>query len=406
MQRTSKRDFLHNVGFGAISLPMLGNWSLVPLARFGTLPPVAAAPRHYDSVEEQANAMLKGYNVPGMAIGLIRDGRLVYARGFGVQSVDTRRPMTEYSIMEVASLSKTFTGAAILQLQEAGRLTLDDAYVKHVPYFKMVDPRYKDITLRHLLAHTAGFPEVPASEFLSEWEDPWLDEGAAERLVRSLDGGLMLRQDPGGSEYIYSGIGYQMLAVLIHDLTGELFEDYQRKHILDPLHMFKSTFLMSEVKPWDLAAAHIRDAAGTPIVWDHYPYTRQHAPDCCFFTNIVDMSHWVIANINHGSFFNRIMQPETQAQLWVPLYDNPWGWPGVGYNSGFWIMNYAESGIGPVRMILTVGGAAGIETHATIFPEQGLAAIVFVNLKATPHDPAYSWGICDDLAIQMLRGEL
>jgi hypothetical protein len=69
-------------------------------------------------------------------------------------------------------------------------------------------------------------------------------------------------------------------------------------------------------------------------------------------------------------------------------------------------MNYAESGIDPVRMIHGAGGGPGISTHVTMFPDQGIAAIVFVNLKAKPDDPSYSWGICDHLAIQMLRGEL
>lgn len=406
MQRASPRYFLNSVCYGAISLPMMGNWSLVPLARFGTLPPTVKPPARFGSVNDQAKAHLDGYCVPGIAIGLIRANKLVYAKGFGVQSAATRKPMTEYSIMEVASISKTFTGAAIMQLQESGSLGLDDPFVQHVPYFKMQDPRYKDITIRHLLSHTSGLPDVPPAEFLSMWEEPWYDDDSAERLVRSLDDGLMLRQNPGGSEFIYSGVGYGILADLIRNVTGELFEEYQRKHILEPLQMPKSTFLKSDVNPRELVAAHVRDATGVPIVWNRYPYTRQSAPACCLFSNIVDMSHWIMANINGGIYFNRIMQPETQAQLWESLYENPWGWPGIGYNSGFWLTHYAESGIGPVRMILLVGGAPGIDTHVTIFPDQGVAAMVFVNVKATPNDPAYSWGICDDLAIRMLRGEL
>lgn len=114
-----------------------------------------------------------GYNLPGIAIGLIRANKLVYARGFGVQSVVTRRPMTEYSIMAVASMSKMFAGAAIMQLQETGRLSLDDAFLKHVPYFKMADPRYKEITLRHLLSHTSGLTEVTPADFHRQIYNPW-----------------------------------------------------------------------------------------------------------------------------------------------------------------------------------------------------------------------------------------
>ena len=218
----------------------------------------------------------------------------------------------------------------------------------------------------------------------------------------------MLSQDPGGDNAIfrYSDIGYDILAALIHEVTGELFEDYQWHHVLDPLHMFKSTFLMGEVKPRDLAAPHLRDTSGVPVVWDRYPYARQLGPSSCLFTNIVDMSNWIMANINGGLSYNRIMQPETQAQLWKPLYHDPWEWTGTGYNSGFFSMTYAESGIEPVRMVISGGGMPGVCTHATIFRDQGIAAIAFVNLRATPKDPAYSWGICDNLAIRLLRGEL
>jgi CubicO group peptidase (beta-lactamase class C family) len=408
MQRHSRQEFLRYVGYGALSLQMEGKASLVPLTGGRPLPAVAPPGRNrrFSRVDEQVEMVLSGYNIPGMAVGLIRAKRLIYARGYGVQSVITRKPMTEYSVIGIASMAKMLTGAAILQLQEAGRLRLDDTFLQHVPYFRMADPRYKDITIRHILSHTSGLPEMTRDEFFRAWFDPWYDDGAAERLVRSLDGGLMLRQDPGGQQFIYSDVAYGILAALVHQVTGELFEDYQRKHILEPLQMQKTTYIKSEVKPSDLAAAHVRDADGTPIVWDHYPYARQYAPSGCLFSNIVDMSHWIMANINGGVYYNRIMRPETQAQLWVSLYNEAWGWPGVGYNSGYWVMNYAENGIGPVRMILANGCQPGIHTHATIFPDHGIAAIVLVNLQAKPGDTAFSWSICDRLAIQMLRGEL
>jgi CubicO group peptidase (beta-lactamase class C family) len=293
-----------------------------------------------------------------------------------------------------------------MQLQEAGRLKLDDAYVLHVPYFKMTDPRYRKITIRHLLSHTSGLPETTPADFYGKRFGFWNDDDAARKLVCSFDGGLILQQDPGGSEFLYSDVGYSILGSLIFEVTGESFEDYQRRHILDPLHMFNSTFNFDEVKPWAWTERHLRDATGNPIVWDFIPRARSLAPCGLFFSNIVDMSHWIMANINGGFYCSRIMQPETHAKLWESLYDGAWDWPGVGYNSGFWIMNYTEDGIGPVRMVLGNGAGPGLSTHATIFPDQGLAAIVFVNLLSKPGDPAYSWGICDHLAIQMLRGEL
>jgi CubicO group peptidase (beta-lactamase class C family) len=396
MQHVNGHDFLQNTGYGVLSLNIKGITSLVPLL---------LKLKSFNNIEEQAGALLTGYNLPGIAIGLICANKLVYAKGFGVQSAATLSPMTEYSNIQVASLSKMFTGAAIMQLQEAGRLNLDDTFLWHVPYFKMADPRYKLIAIRHLLSHTSGLPETKPASFYGGFE-VWNGDDAAEQLVRSLDDGTMLRQDPGGAEYLYSDMGYCFLAALIQEVSGESFEDYQRHHILDPLLMFNSTFLRSEVKPWNLAVPHVRDTSGNPAVLGREPYARSLAACGFLYSNIVDMSHWIIAMINSGFYHKRILRPETQALLWESLYDNAWGWPGVGYNSGFWIMHYCESGIGPVRMILGAGSGPGICTHVTIYPDQGIGSIVFVNLKARPDDISYSWGICDHLAIQMLRGEL
>ena len=118
------------------------------------------------------------------------------------------------------------------------------------------------------------------------------------------------------------------------------------------------------------------------------------------------MSHWLIAVMNGGVYYNRILQPESMLLLTQPLYHEPWGWSATGYASGFFSTTYAESGIEPLRMLFTGGGMPGVHTHATLFPDQGIAAIVFANLHAEPGEPNCTWGFCDKLAIQMLRGEL
>ena len=173
--------------------------------------------------------------IPGVAVGIIQDNALVYENGFGVRNLDTSEPMTSRSVMSMASVSKAFTAAAIMQLIEAGKVSVKDTFVKHVPYFEMEDPRYKDITIRHLLAHNSGMPELTDDLFFAEWDDPWTDDGAAERYVRSFATGVMLNQDPGGDQFLYSDFGYDILADLIHKVSGELFEEYCRSHFFEPL---------------------------------------------------------------------------------------------------------------------------------------------------------------------------
>jgi CubicO group peptidase (beta-lactamase class C family) len=408
MQPVSNVEFLHNVGYGAIILPLEGRLALAPLVDPSKLPPVANATAGFGSVDAQAQALLNWYNLPGIVIGLIRDNKLVYARGFGLQSIQPGRPMTENSVMAIASLSKMFTGTAVMQLVESGCLTLDDQIARFIPYFHMADPRYREITVRHLLSHTSGLPEWTEESFRKHLDHPWEEEDALERLVRSLDGGTMLSQDPGAKDasFGYGFMGYCLLGALIQEITDEPFEHYQRHHILDPLHMFRSTFLMSEVRKHNLAAAHIHDIPGKLVAYKNYPCARQLAPAAYLFTSVVELSHFIMATIDQGFYHRRILEAETQALMWTPLYTAPYGWVGTGYNSGVFITSYVESGREPIRMILSMGAIPGVNSHITIFPEQRIAAIVLINLNTTAENPCYSWGICDKLAIQLLHGEL
>ena len=192
----------------------------------------ASAANPFAAFDAEVQKAMAANEISGIAVGIIQDNALVYENGFGVRNLDTGEPMTSRSVMSMASVSKALTATAIMQLIEAGKLNVDDTFVTHVPYFEMEDPRYKDITVRHLLAHNSGMPELTDDLFFAQWDDPWTDDGAAERYVRSFATGVMLNQDPGGDQFLYSDFGYDILADLIHKVSGELFEDYCRSHLL------------------------------------------------------------------------------------------------------------------------------------------------------------------------------
>ena len=120
----------------------------------------------------------------------------------------------------MASISKTFTGTAIMQRVEAGKVDIERPYVEYVPYLGMEDPRYKQITVRHLLAHNSGMPMLTDADFFTESLDPLYDDGAAERFVRSFKTGVTLNQDSGGFRFMVSDYGYDILADLIHHALG------------------------------------------------------------------------------------------------------------------------------------------------------------------------------------------
>ena len=105
------------------------------------------------------------WGVPGLGVGIVENGEIVYARGFGVQSLETQAPVTPDSIFCLASIAKCFVASGIMQLVEQGRLELDAPLIQYLPYFRLDDERYKQITLRQVLSHTSGMPDMDENEY-------------------------------------------------------------------------------------------------------------------------------------------------------------------------------------------------------------------------------------------------
>jgi CubicO group peptidase (beta-lactamase class C family) len=130
--------------------------------------------------------------VPGLAVGVVTHGELAYAAGFGVDSLDARRPVTPRTLFHMASVTKPFVATAVMQLVEEGRVKLDAPVVEYLPYFRLRDGRAGEISVRHMLSHTGAMPDVDDYG----WDRPEYDDGALERYVRSL-GDQALLGEPG-----------------------------------------------------------------------------------------------------------------------------------------------------------------------------------------------------------------
>jgi CubicO group peptidase (beta-lactamase class C family) len=171
-------------------------------------------------------------HVPGLVYGIVQDGRLVHVRGFGVQDVDGRRPVTADSLFRIASMSKAFTALAILKLRDEGKLALDAPAETYVPELKTWHYPTTDsprITVRNLLTHSAGFVE----------DNPWGDRQqvlSEEAFTDLLRAGPPFARAPGLAME-YSNYGYAILGRIISNVSGERYEDYIRTHLMMPLGM-------------------------------------------------------------------------------------------------------------------------------------------------------------------------
>ena len=313
--------------------------------------------------------VLESRELPGLAVGIVSDNEIVYARGFGVRSIKTREPISMTTIFHMASVSKPFVATGIVQLIEQGRVQLDAPITAALPYFKLDDDRYRDITIQQMLSHVSGMPDVEDYE----WDTPQYDEGALERYVRSVSSKKLLFE-PGG-KFAYSNMAFECLGDVIAKVSGIPFDDYVKKHILDPAGMAESSFLKSEHLPGNWAAPHVRLLAD--LAWEGYPYNRMHGPSSTLHSSAVEMCNWAITNLNRGNFQgNKILSPSSYELLW-----KPWAEISEGEQVGLsWFLGEYRG----EKIIEHGGGDIGFRTHFVMLPDKRAAAVVLCNLGPAP----------------------
>jgi CubicO group peptidase (beta-lactamase class C family) len=194
-----------------------------------------------------------------------------------------------------------------MQLVERGKISLNDPLIKYLPYFKLDGQRYRDITIKQMLTHTSGIPDVRDYE----WDRPQFDAGAAERYVRSLVNEKMIAAP--GEKFQYSNMAFDILADVIAKVSGMTFEDYVKENILNPLEMKESDFLGERIRPELRTSAHVFNLQ--PQVSEVYPYNRRHAPSSCLNASVLEMCNWAIANMNKGVFKGRGILEESSYDL-------------------------------------------------------------------------------------------
>jgi CubicO group peptidase (beta-lactamase class C family) len=184
---------------------------------------------------------------PGYAFGIMLDGQLVYSGSGGYADIDKKIPATTKSMFRIASMSKSFTAMAILKLRDEGKLKLDDPVYLYIPEMKAqkLTTDAPEITIRHLLTHSAGFPE----------DNPWGDRQLADTdadLIELIKKGISFSNDPG-LVYEYSNLGFAMLGHIIKKVTGIPYSEYIAKNIWKPTGMAHAEWEYTKVPAHELA---------------------------------------------------------------------------------------------------------------------------------------------------------
>src|SRR5205807_6576766 len=186
-----------------------------------------------DAVGDYLRSEMARQHIPGLALMVARDGKIVRAEGFGLANVELQVPVKPETVFQSGSMGKQFTATAVMMLVEEGNVGLDDPLFK---YFPDGPASWKDVTVRELLSHTVGFGDYPEKfDFRKDWT-----EAELLKLVESLP----LAYSPG-TKWEYSNLGYLTLGLMIHKVTGKFYGDFLQERIFRRLGM-QTTRIISE----------------------------------------------------------------------------------------------------------------------------------------------------------------
>jgi len=334
---------------------------------------------HASDLDVVLRQIMARWDVPGLAVGIVQGGDIVYARGLGVRSLATRAPVTLDSMFCVQSVSKCFVAVAVMQMAESGALDLDAPLVRYLPYFRMADERYRRITIRQALSHTSGMPDIDEIDYVTWMAHPEYDDGAAERFVRGLSD-LKLLANPG-ERFAYSNIAYDVLGDLLAKVSGNSFEGLMRERVLIPAGMPHSTFVLADVPADLLAWPHLRSPEMR--VNPTYPYHRADAPASFLHTTVEDLCDWAIANLNRGSYLGqRLLSPAAYDLMWTAVAQRGSQRPSLYEEMGLgWTLGH----YGELKTVSHGGGGFGGTAFLLLLPEIAGAVVVLCNQESGAH---------------------
>jgi CubicO group peptidase (beta-lactamase class C family) len=343
-----------------------------------TLSSAAAAQQPADTTRVAVNRVFAAWtstDSPGCALGVARDGKVVYENGYGMANLELETPITPASIFHVASVSKQFTAMAITLLARDGKLSLDDDIRRYLPEI----PNYgRRITIRHLLNHTSGLRD--------QWDLLYMARGRFEenRITESDVLEIVARQkalnfEPG-TEYLYSNTGYTLAGTIVKRVSGKSLREFADERIFKPLGMASTHFhddYTMVVK--GRAAAYARGDDGKWHVslpnYDTYGATS-------LFTTVGDLLKWE-ANFAKPVVGDERLLHDMIASATLANGDT------TGYGMGIITEVYRGT-----RLIGHSGGDAGYRTYVGRFPDHGIAITVLCN--AAPANPiALTRGVAD-----------
>ncbi|UCD14666.1 MAG: beta-lactamase family protein [Thermoplasmatales archaeon] len=325
--------------------------------------------------------LMKLAHKPSFSACIIIDDRVVWSQGYGLYDIENNKQATPDTLYLLASISKTVTATALMQLYDQGLFDLDDDVNDYLP-FSLRNSNFPDIpiTFRMLLSHRSSLASdnsdrlclsyIPGDPDIPSYPHPWLEE------YLTPDGSAyhssVWSESPPESQYYYANIGFSIIGYLVELISGQNFNEYCEKHIFTPLGMYNTSFRLKDLDINKIAIPYFY-RKGNYIPNPHYGMLVLY-PAASLRTSVEQLSHFLIAHMNGGMYNDvRILNESTVELMHTEHY--PLNDRGYGYGLG-WSIKESKSG---KKEIGHSGGWPGVHTLTKVRPDDNTAIIIFTN---------------------------
>ncbi len=356
----------------------------------------AQLPRDLDTY---VTRVMHDFEVPGLALAIVQDGRVLLAKGYGIRKLGEPTPVDERTLFGIASNTKAFTATALGILVEEGKLRWDAPVIDYLPGFAMYDPFVtRELTIRDLLVHRSGLG-LGAGDLLW-WPTSTYDRKEIARRLRYIKLATSFR-----SAYAYDNVLYLVAGQVIETVSGQSWEDFVQSRILARVGMTGSTVRHSSAAGGGGGGGGNVAAPHAPIdgkVWPIAPFTSDNTnPAGGINSSATDIAKWMIVQLDSGRLAgSRLFSQNTARELWSVATPIRPGIPPAeltalkasfaGYGLGFFLRDYRG-----YKLVTHTGGLPGYVSRISLIPDRKLGIAVFTNQESGEAFEAISWRLLD-----------
>lgn len=327
-------------------------------------------------IDQLAERTLKTFDVPGIAVAVVKDGKVVHSKGYGVRSINSPQKVDENTLFGIASNSKAFAAASLAILVDEGKLKWDSRVIDYIPEFRMYNAYVtEEFTIRDLLTHRSGLG-LGAGDLMF-WP------GSNNFTLKDIIHNLRYLKPVSGfrSKYDYDNLLYMVAGEVVARVTGTSWEEFTEQRIMKPLGMNKSASSFNRLADkTNIIDPHAKIEGRVQVVpRDRFEFGNSAGG---INSSIADMSKWVIMLLNKGKYGDgkQLFSEKVQKDMWSPQTIIPVNGPG-NYNTHFqaYGLGWNLSDVMGYKQVSHTGFVAGMVTQVTLIPELNLGIIVLTN---------------------------